>query len=307
MLDLGKLIALREVSLQGSMTGAAQSLRITVSAVSQQIAKLENDLEVALLEPLGRGVQLTSAAHELIAAAETALASLEEAESELRSRGTATRTLRIAAFHSFTLYRLRPLLNLLTQTAPHIRIEAIELDPIEAINEVSSRRADIAIIDEYPGIPVKPTQGLVKRTLCLDPIGVYLPRGLELTPGVDPIVTAQEQPWSMELTRTDSFLWARSICRGLGFEPQVAFESPDFQLHAELVHAGKSAAFLPESILEMLPFNLEPARGFPTDLRRELSIVIRRGTQHRSDLDAAVSAIGQVYDGLGARLSATHE
>ena len=82
MLDLGKLIALREVSLQGSMTGAAQSLRITVSAVSQQIAKLENDLEVALLEPLGRGVQLTSAAHELIAAAETALASLEEAESE---------------------------------------------------------------------------------------------------------------------------------------------------------------------------------------------------------------------------------
>ena len=109
--------------------------------------------------------------------------------------------------------------------------------------------------------------------------------------------------WTMESKRTDSFFWSRSVCRELGFEPEVAFESPDFQLHAALVHAGKSAAFLPESILSALPYELTAAPGFPTDLRRELSVVIRRGTQHRTDIETTIDAITQVYAGLGANQS----
>jgi DNA-binding transcriptional LysR family regulator len=294
MLDLNRLIALREVKLQGSLTAAAESLQISVSAVSQQITKLENELERPLLEPLGRGVKLTLAAHRLIAAAENALSSLEEAESELRGSGTAPRTLRLAAFHSFQLNLLVPLIDRLARTAAYIDLEAIELDPREAVAEVSSRRADIALVDEYPGMPMQPTAGLVKLPLAQDPIEVHFPHGTSAQNWATS--EANQLPWAMEAESTESFRWARSICRDLGFEPWVVFESPDFHLHARLVQAGKAAAFLPRSVLRFLPDLGTQAPGFPTDLTRQVSAVVRRGTQTRPDIEAVLESITAQYE-----------
>src|SRR5918994_2129359 len=99
MLNLDRLRALHAVSAQGSIIGAAETLNVTTSAVSQQLAKLELETGQTLLERHGRGVKLTDAATALVLRTHRVLALLEEAEAELESNdhGVAGR-ITIAAF-----------------------------------------------------------------------------------------------------------------------------------------------------------------------------------------------------------------
>ena len=86
MLDVRRMQVLRAVVTSGSVTAAAAHLGYTPSAVSQQVAALEKEAGIALLERVGRGVRPTAAGRLLtghaaiigqhVAEAETALADL---------------------------------------------------------------------------------------------------------------------------------------------------------------------------------------------------------------------------------------
>lgn len=84
MLDVRKLVLLREVQLRGSISAAAQALSYSHSAVSQQLSALEAQAGVPLLEKVGRGVRLTNAGEELARHAEDIVVILERAESDRR-------------------------------------------------------------------------------------------------------------------------------------------------------------------------------------------------------------------------------
>ena len=61
MLDLRRLRLLRELHERGTIAAVADALQFTPSAVSQQLAMLEREAGVPLLERAGRGVRLTDA------------------------------------------------------------------------------------------------------------------------------------------------------------------------------------------------------------------------------------------------------
>lgn len=101
VLDLGRLRALHAVAVHGSVAAAATALGYTLSAVSQQITKLERETRTTLLERRGRGVALTDEARHLAGTAEELLAIVERAETTLEERrGQPTGRLTIAAFPS---------------------------------------------------------------------------------------------------------------------------------------------------------------------------------------------------------------
>src|SRR4051794_41947049 len=83
MVDLRRLRALRAVADHGTLAAAADSLHLTPSAVSQQLAALERDVQRPLLEPNGRTVRLTAAARVLLDHADTLFAQLERLEGDL--------------------------------------------------------------------------------------------------------------------------------------------------------------------------------------------------------------------------------
>ena len=85
MLNLDRLRALHAVSAHGSIIAAAETLNVTTSAVSQQLAKLEHETGQTLLERHGRGVRLTDAAATLVSRTHRVLSLLEEAEAELEA------------------------------------------------------------------------------------------------------------------------------------------------------------------------------------------------------------------------------
>ena len=90
---------LKEVAYRGSFSAAADALSYTQSAVSQQIAALEAETGMALLERHPRGVSLTAAGQTLVGHAEGILARLDAAEASLSAiAGLRGGRLRVASF-----------------------------------------------------------------------------------------------------------------------------------------------------------------------------------------------------------------
>src|SRR5690625_868315 len=253
MLDVHKLALLREVALHGSVTAAARWMQMSTSTISRRLSRLQQETGVRLLETAGRGVSLTDAALRLVAQTEDILAALEQAEADLSaSRDALAGRVRLVGFHSFALRMLAGVAARLREIAPALNLEFRQLDPEEAIDEVLARRADIAVADEYPGIPLPPTLGLVRTELGREPIRAFLP-------------AAEAEPdqvhWAMEPRHTDSFRWSVATCRKAGFEPRVRFESPDPSVHRQLLERGAAAAFLPSTIAEGVSESLTPVPG----------------------------------------------
>src|SRR3979409_1149021 len=99
MLDLPPLRRLRELQDAETIAAVADALQFTPSAVSQQLAVLEREAGVALLERAGRGVRLTDPAIVLVRHAEVLLERAERAEAELAAAaGTVAGRGRVASF-----------------------------------------------------------------------------------------------------------------------------------------------------------------------------------------------------------------
>src|ERR687893_2931867 len=98
MLYLRRLRLLRELHERGTIAAVADALQFTPSAVSQQLAALEREAGVRLLERSGRSVRLTDAALVLVRHAEELLERAAVAEADLAAAaGTLAGRARIAA------------------------------------------------------------------------------------------------------------------------------------------------------------------------------------------------------------------
>ena len=83
MLDLHRLRLLKEFAARGTIAATAAAMGYTPSAVSQQLAALEREAGMALLDRTARSAELTDAGLRLAAHAERILAQVEEAEADL--------------------------------------------------------------------------------------------------------------------------------------------------------------------------------------------------------------------------------
>jgi DNA-binding transcriptional LysR family regulator len=79
MLDLRRLRLLRELAHRGTLHAVATALNYSPSTVSEQLAQLETEAGVPLLEHVGRRVRLTPQGRILVAHTEQILEQLEQA------------------------------------------------------------------------------------------------------------------------------------------------------------------------------------------------------------------------------------
>src|SRR5919106_3339145 len=123
MLDLKRLRVLAEVARQRSFSGAADALYLSQSAVSQQVATLEREVGLSLLERTSNGPKLTDAGQTLVNHAEAAIARLEEAEQEVAAiAGLEGGELRVASFPTASAGLLVAALAEFTAKHPQVRL-----------------------------------------------------------------------------------------------------------------------------------------------------------------------------------------
>src|SRR5215213_6997689 len=169
MLDLRRLRLLRELHERGTIAAVADALQFTPSAVSQQLAMLERETGVRLLERAGRGVRLTDPALVLVDHAAALLARAELAEADLAAAAaTVAGRVRIAAFQSAALRVALPAIAALERDAPRLRCELIEAEPEHALPALALGDVDLVLADEWPHQPRPVRAGLERHELLGD-------------------------------------------------------------------------------------------------------------------------------------------
>ncbi len=133
------------VAAAGSVSGAAEKLFVTQSAVSQAIRQLENSLGSTLFFRTPRGVTLTHEGEVLFQYTSSALELLETGSRRLSALGELKEgELRIGASDTVSSYFLLPRLEAFHRAYPGIKIEVINGVTKEAVELVKRGRIDLA-------------------------------------------------------------------------------------------------------------------------------------------------------------------
>lgn len=277
MLNLPRLRLLRELHRRGSLVQVADALSYTPSAVSQQLAVLEREVGVQLLERVGRGVRLTDQAVALAEHADVVISRLEVAESELAaSRDEVRGVLRVASFQTVVLAIAPFALSRLAEQHPELQIEISQQEADDAYSGLLAHDFDVILGEEYPGRVESATPGTHREVLFRDPMLLATPLQGPWADVSTDLADLAEVPWALEPPYTLQGEWSRRTIAAAGFVPRVSFESPDPLLQAHLVRSGHAVAIVPRLI--PAPY-LDEVRltELPAPAYRTLHTAVREG------------------------------
>jgi DNA-binding transcriptional LysR family regulator len=251
MLDLRRLRLLRELSERGTIAAVAEALQFTPSAVSQQLATLEREAGVQLLERAGRGVRLTDAALMLVEHTKVLLERAALAEADLAaSAGTVAGRARIAGFESVALRLALPAMESLAGDAPQLRCELIEAEPEQALPALALGDVDLVVGDEWQHQPLRLPEGVQRHELLRDPVHLVLPErhpaALRHRYAV-PLSELSGEAWTTGHAGMGWDEMTHRTCRELGgFDPDVRHRTNDATVSLALVARGLAVTMLPE-------------------------------------------------------------
>jgi DNA-binding transcriptional LysR family regulator len=300
MLDVRRLRVLREVSLRGSFSAAAQALTYSQSAVSQQIAVLEREAGTRLVERDGRRLRLTDAGRALVRHAEAILAELADADAELQAIAELRAgRVRVSTFASAATSLLPTAVTAFRASHPEVEVELSLVEaPEEAIEGLRAGRLDLALVAQPPGRAAAPDH-VQTHHLFYDPMLVVLPSGHPLTRRRTlRLRELAAEPWVLGGGPgcSDRATILRA-CHAAGFEPQVAVDFPtdDYNATQGMVAAGAGIALLPRLALAAGRDELAVRPLAGTGPTRAVEAAVRRGDPApatRAVLEAVRSACG---------------
>lgn len=254
MLDVKRLRILREVATHGSFSAAAESLYLSQSAVSQQVATLEREVGTALLDRSRDGATLTEAGRVLVSHADAAIARLDEAERELAAlAGLEGGEVRIASFPSASATLLTSAVSDFVRRYPKVRISVAEEEPEESIPRLRAGELDLALTFDYPEVPAAEDRDVERTLLLTETMHVALPLNHPLADRARvPLAELSGEDWLSGACPSSCGEVVKASCRAAGFEPNVAYESDDYHVLQGFVAAGLGVTLLPDLALPTL-------------------------------------------------------
>ncbi len=304
-LDPRRLLVLHAVALRGGVTAAAESLRISPSAVSQQLAQLEREAGCDLVERAGRGISLTPAGRALAARAEEVLHALDRAAAAVdTARSGVSGTVLVGAIPSAAGALVGPAAARAHARHPALDVRISEGEDDASLVELRLTALDMVVMQEYDHVPVRLPAGLAVTRLAVDPLCLVTPATGPWA-GAGPLADLHTAPWVASAPDTPCGRATRQACRDAGFEPDIRHTAIDFAMTVDLVEAGLGVALVPEMGLRRPPAGI---RIVPTEppLRRTIFAVTRSAGV--GALRPAVAALlGELISGPGAPVTADGE
>jgi DNA-binding transcriptional LysR family regulator len=211
-------------------------MHYTQPAVSQQIKILEQELGAPVLVRRPRGVELTPLGRRLLVHIDIVADELRAIEELSRSvREGASRDVAVAGFRGFAETLLPTVLQLAsTADGPSPRIRHVEAETPELIDQVRRGKADVAIVEAWPG-----------QSLGFDELdavrggavrySVAVPARHRLAGRIRPTDLAdfKDDLWLTNgISQTNALIGA---CRRHGFSPQIRCSNADAVLAMSLV------------------------------------------------------------------------
>lgn len=258
----------------GKMNAAAEELSVTPGAVSRQVRQLELSLGVDLFEGPKNKPQLTPAGQQLLPELTAALDQIEAAVG--RVRDTATGTLDVSCFSTFTVKWLIPRLFDFNTTYPQIKIRLSS--PVHGTDPGRDRH-DVMITAEQDVVDER------KNTVLLFPerLGIVLAPSLSGRIQLTDLSSIFRHPLLHTKTRPDAWAnWGDAMGYPASAPAGLEYEHYYFTLEAAI--AGLGIGVAPWHLVAddirlgrlVAPFGFQPSR---------YSYIAKRSAQHSKKLD----------------------
>ena len=299
-MDTRKIKVLVELSRLGTMSAVARATGYGTSAVSQQLAALEREAGVPLLEAAGRRVRLTPAGRRLVGHAETILAAVTAAELDLAAGSEPSGLVRVAGYTSALRQHLLPVAGQLARVHPLIELELQEREPAEVDELLDAGQIDLGFVHDYTLVP---RGGRHVRTLLgSSPVMLAVPPGSAAPARIrtpDELESLRGELWIGNSRDPGDEELASRLCALAGWTPRIRHRADSLELVIDLVLAGHGIGLLPADApgadrVRMVPVALAKAD-------RRMWSVVRAGTQ---EWPATVAVIDAVRRHAAARAAA---
>lgn len=167
--DLEDLVAFDRIVGQGSLSGAARELGVSLAVVSRRLARLEASLGVRLVNRTTRALALTDEGQRFHARSVRILADIEEAEREAaRGRQLASGVLRVTTTVAFGRRRIAPLLRDFAARHPDLQVQ---LHASDTLADIVEEGHDLAI--RFGALPDSSLMARLlapnRRVICASP------------------------------------------------------------------------------------------------------------------------------------------
>ncbi|EKA61606.1 LysR family transcriptional regulator [Janibacter hoylei PVAS-1] len=289
-LSLRRLQMLRELHRRGTVTAAAQALHYSPSGVSQQLAQLEREVGVKLIERHGRRVQLTELglllsdhAEEILGSVERATAAIEQAQSGITAR------LSVGVWASVASGLLPRALSSLAVEHPGIRVHTSELAPEETADAVRDGLLDLSFVIDYSGHPLDRDPALQWSVVAVERLHAAAPEGA--LPGESVSLTAlADFPWILAGPRSHFGRAVRVECHAHGFDPRIVHTVEEQFTALAMIASGLGVTLVSDLGLTLLPPGVDV---IPLDepILRTVSIAQRASSTPRPSIDLFVEAV----------------
>lgn len=233
-----------EVANMEHVTDAAVNLHVAQSAVSRQIANLEDELNVKLFNREGRNVKLTTVGRLFLEHAEMALLEIDHAVEKVKEfLNPETGVIRVGFPNSLSANTLPSVISSFRQQYPNISLQVQQGGLRYLLQSVIKGSLNLAFITPVP----MNEKGITGKIFFTEKMVALLPH--------DHILSNQEMI-RLDQLRNDHFVLFRTgmrknmileACRQAGFQPEISFEGEDIDTIKNLIAAGIGVGLLPET------------------------------------------------------------
>lgn len=294
MMDVRRLVLLRQLADRGTVAAVAEAASMSPSAVSQQLAALQRELGVDLVERSGRYLHLTEAGKRLLAHADTILADVERAYADLAAlTGTVTGVVRLGAFPTAARALVPSALARLGRVHPTVTIHLEELETHQALPALKQHTIDLALVYEYDLLPPfnEPTIELIPLTD--DPLLLALPPNHPAIGDTVALAALRDERWITHHPDTLSHAATAQAWNLAGYNtPTLTYTTNDFAVILAFVEAGLGVSIVPRLALSGPLGSTTATLRTPAErpLSRRISLATRRGAIHHPVIAAIRNA-----------------
>ncbi|MGH3387993.1 MAG: LysR family transcriptional regulator [Actinomadura sp.] len=294
MLDLRRLRLLCEFARRGSIAATAAALGYTPSAVSQQLAALERQAGMPLLDRTARSAELTDAGRRLVARAEEILTLIEAAEAELDAQSDVPSGRVVVTSFPTAAVAFAPALAHSLGVHPGLTFVLRQTRPGDGMRQVRAGEVDIALVDDWSGrLPDHAPATLQFFHLRRDPLVLVVPPGHPMADPDEPVdlQTLRAEPWLAAPPGEPSRDAVDRLFDLVGGSPPVPWEFEGLHTILSLVARGIGIAAIPALALEAGDPGVVVRQIPECELAREVYAVTRAASVRRPSVAVTLRAI----------------
>lgn len=256
---------------------AAQACHVGQPALSQQIAKLERELGVALFHRNSRGATLTEAGEEFTRRAREILQLSEALESEMAFyAGLRRGTLNLGIITSLRCIDFGGLLTAFCESYPDVSVNIVQGGTHQLARQLAERKIDLAFLNR----PLSGFSGNIEfLKLGEDTYHLAVPQEHPL---------AKRKRVSMGELKEERFIFHQTgqvaaelslrACREAGFEPNIVCRSGSPTTGLYMVQGGLGIALLPSEEFRSRALDGVAELELAEPIRKEVGVAWRKDT-----------------------------